>query len=223
MQSAAGECFGLVVAAGRGTRFGGLKQFALLGGRPLLSWSLNAFEQSKSVVGVVVVTNRPKIPFVHTLVQRSGFGKVLAIAPGGRTRSVSVRNGLASLPAHGLVAVHDAARPFVNAQMLDQGLAKCIRRGAVTYGYPLSDAVKRVFRGRITETVARRGLYAVQTPQFFRLELLRRAHANSRGTDAPDDCALVESLGYRPLVIPGPLTNFKITSRADLALARRLL
>jgi 2-C-methyl-D-erythritol 4-phosphate cytidylyltransferase len=166
----------LVVAAGQGRRFGGLKQFALLNGKPLIAWSLDAFERSRLTRAVVVVVNRTRIGYVRRLVGRLGFSKVSAVVAGGPTRSGSVRNGLKQMPGQGWVAVHDAARPLVTARMIDNGFAFCRRLGPATYGYPLSDTVKRVARARIISTLERKGLFAVQTPQFFPIALLKKAH-----------------------------------------------
>ena len=233
------EYYGLVVAAGLSRRFGrsarnehrtaksraALKQFALLKGKPLITYSLVAFEQSRLVQSVVVVTNRARLEHVRRLADRFGCKKVSAITAGGRFRSDSVRNGIKHLPVRGCVAVHDAARPFVTSKMIDRGLQLCRRFGSATYGYPLSDTVKRVAHGQVLATVPREGLFAVQTPQFFPIELLRRAHeaAARKHIHASDDCALVELIGTQPRVITGSWANIKITGRQDLLLADRLL
>ncbi len=217
--------YGLIVAAGSGRRFGGLKQFALLKGEPLVAYSLRAFENCSAVRGIVVVTNRAEVERTKELVHRRRFRKVLAVVAGGRRRGDSVRRGLAALPERGYVAVHDGARPLVSPSVITRGFRLCRTTGPVACGHRVTDTVKRVFSGRIIETVDRSSLYCVQTPQFFSLPLLRRAHAAAvtAGTAATDDCALVELLGIRPRVFPGPATNIKVTTPEDLKLAGRLL
>jgi 2-C-methyl-D-erythritol 4-phosphate cytidylyltransferase len=216
--------YGIIVAAGRGTRFGAMKQFAIVKGRPLLWYSLRAFERCPDITACVVVTTRERIPHVRRLAARHRFRKLTDVVAGGRHRCDSVRAGLAALPARGTVAVHDGARPLIDPDLLSAGLRLAARR-AVTCGYPVADTVKRVARGTIVATIDRSGLYAVQTPQFFPLSLLRRAHkhAGSSGTRATDDCALVELLGIRPRIMLGPQTNVKVTTREDLDLVRKLL
>lgn len=151
--------------------------------------------------------------------------RLLGVVPGGETRGDSVRAGLTALPAQGLVAVHDAVRPIIHAGMLTRGFRACRERGAVTYGSPVTDTLKRARGQDVLETVDRTGLLAVQTPQFFSLELLRRAHeaALSSGLEATDDCALVERLGVRPVWIAGPRTNLKLTTPDDLRVMKALL
>lgn len=212
-----------MVAAGRGHRYGGLKQFALLNGIPLLAYSLVAFERSHLTQSVVVVTNRCKARFVRRLVARMGLKKVESIVSGGPTRFDSVRNGLKQLPTEGFVAVHDAARPFLTPQMVDEGFGTCRRLGPATYGHPVTDTLKQVSKTRIIHTLERSGICAVQTPQFFPIPLLLRAYHKVGRLSLPDDCAVVERLGLKPVLIPGPRTNIKITTRQDMGFARKLL
>ncbi|UCG42150.1 MAG: 2-C-methyl-D-erythritol 4-phosphate cytidylyltransferase [candidate division WOR-3 bacterium] len=217
--------FGLIVAAGRGTRFGRLKQFARVRGRPLLFYSLRSFERCPSVTGYVVVTNPDRVRSVRRMLSRWEFGKAMSVVPGGRLRQDSVRNGLEPLPEQGWVAVHDAARPLVTPEMIARGIRACTRTTPVTYGMPITDTVKQVSGNRVVKTVDRGGLLTVQTPQFFAVNLLRRAHrqAAAGSVEATDDCSLVERLGIRPRVLPGPVTNIKVTFVADIRLVRRLL
>ncbi len=215
-------CYGIIVAAGSGSRFGGLKQFSLLGRKPLIFYSLAAFERARPVKGVVVAVNLGKMEYVHRLVKKSGFKKVRAVVTGGATRAASVLAGLNHLPPLGYAAVHDAARPFVTARMLEQGFYYCRKHGPVTYGFPVTDTLKLVSGNRILKTINRAGLYAVQTPQFFPISLLKRAYHSTADLSAPDDCYLVEKLGIKPLLLPAHWSNFKITTRYDLTIARRL-
>lgn len=217
--------YGLLVAAGRGRRFGRAKQHQLLAGRPLWLHPARVLDRHPSIDGLVIVTNRPRLVRVRKLCRAERLGKVIAIVPGGTCRTDSVRAGLAALPDTGLVAVHDAARPLLDPALLDPGFRLARRYGAATCGLPVTDTIKSVESGLVTGTLDRAGLFAIQTPQFFTLELLHRAHALAarRSLTATDDCALVESLGIKPAVLPGSPLGIKITTPADLELVRKLV
>jgi 2-C-methyl-D-erythritol 4-phosphate cytidylyltransferase len=217
--------YGLIVAAGKGHRFGGYKQLAPLAGRPVLMYSVRAFEQYPRALGFVVVAPARRLRLVRRVLRSHGVRKLLGVVPGGETRTDSVRAGLALLPENGYVAIHDAARPVITTRMLDRGFAACRNHEAVTFGHPVTDTLKSVQGNTITKTVDRESLIAVQTPQFFRLAVLRRAYAKAGGSgiEASDDCAMVETLGIKPHWLLGPRTNLKVTTREDLTLCEALL
>lgn len=195
----------VVVAAGSGERFGARKQYAALADRRVLDWSLAAARRSTDGVVLVVPPDRA-----------GDDEPVDAVVTGGATRSASVRAGLAAVPPDAaVVVVHDAARPAASAALFEAVIA-AVRAGAdgAVPGVPVVDTIKRVHDGRVVETLDRRELVAVQTPQAFRASVLRAAHAG--GGDATDDGALVESAGGRVVVVPGDPDNVKVTSRADL-------
>lgn len=214
--------WGLILAAGLGRRFGRPKQFARVHGRPLLWYSLRAFDRCPGLDGWVVVTLPGRVAAVRRLCRDAGFRRLLAVIPGGERRTDSVARGLAALPASGRVAVHDAARPLITPTMLRAGFTAAGRQPA-TYAVPVSDTLKRAAGNRITGTVDRTGLWAVQTPQYFPLPLLRRAHAAGAGSAATDDCQLVEELGIRPRLITSPAPNPKVTVAGDIKLVAALL
>jgi 2-C-methyl-D-erythritol 4-phosphate cytidylyltransferase len=206
----------VVVAAGGGHRFGGPKQFAEFGGRPLVDWSLDAARSVADGIVLVVpadVARRPD-PDAH------GADVVVA---GGATRSASVRAGLAAVPAEAdVIVVHDAARPLASSALF-RGVVDAVAAGAaaVVPGLAPADTVKRVDAGHdVVATVDRDGLVMVQTPQAFRAEVLRRAHA--AGGDATDDAGLVEAQGTTVRVVPGDRRNLKVTTPDDLDMARAL-
>ncbi|MGQ9708210.1 MAG: 2-C-methyl-D-erythritol 4-phosphate cytidylyltransferase [bacterium] len=217
--------FGIIAAAGRGRRFGGLKQFALVNSKPLLFYSLKAFELCPSLTGYAVVTNPSRISKVKQLLKRFRFQKAIAVVPGGKARMDSIEQGLFALPESGYVAVHDGARPFIHWQMLILGFRAVRQYPAVAFGVPVIDTLKEVFKDRIVRTVDRSGLVAVQTPQFFSLDLLRRAYAQARNQKitATDECQLIENLGISPRWLPGSSLNIKITSPEELLICRALL
>jgi 2-C-methyl-D-erythritol 4-phosphate cytidylyltransferase len=203
--------WGIVVAAGRGSRFGAPKQFLALNGVRLVD---RAVTTASAACDHVVVVLPPGEPWAGP--------PVTVTAVGGATRSDSVRSGLASVPSDAdVVVVHDAARPLATARLF-AAVVDAVRAGAdaAVPGISLSDTVKRVDGDRVVETVERDDLVAVQTPQAFRAAALRAAHA--RGGDATDDAALVEQSGGVVVVVAGDRRNIKITGAEDLALAAAL-
>lgn len=210
----------VVVAGGTGRRFGGRKQYAELHGRSLLAWSVDA---ARAVAdGVVVVV--PADGAGAGGVDAAALGADAVVA-GGATRSDSVRAGLAAVPDTArVVVVHDAARPLASAALFRQVVEAVGATGgpdAAVPGLPVADTVKRVAGGRVVATVPRDDLVTVQTPQAFRAEALRAAHAG--GGTATDDAGLVEALGLVVAVVPGEATNLKVTTPGDLALATLLV
>lgn len=205
----------VVVAAGGGRRFGRPKQFARLGGRPVVEHTVAACRAVADGVVLVLPEGSTDSPY--------GADRVVA---GGPTRAVSVRQGLEAVPPEArVVIVHDAARPLARPALFAAvlgALADGTAEGAVC-AVPVSDTVKRVdpVSAVVLETVEREGLVAVQTPQAFVADTLRRAHAGQ--DDATDDAALVESLGATVVVVPGDPLNLKLTTPEDLALAELLL
>jgi 2-C-methyl-D-erythritol 4-phosphate cytidylyltransferase len=222
----AGGTWAVLVAAGSGSRLGGEhpKAFVALGGRPLLAESLERLDLSDWIDAIVVAApadwEEPTILLAEELVA----SKVASVVTGGATRAESVRNALAEVAADALVViVHDAARPLVDDAVLERvlgGLAEGV--DGVVPGMPVSDTVKRIERGVVTETVARDGLVTVQTPQAFLAERLRSAYAGDV-TGATDCASLVERAGGRIGVVEGDARLLKVTTAADLALVERFL
>jgi 2-C-methyl-D-erythritol 4-phosphate cytidylyltransferase len=207
----------IVVAGGSGQRFGQLKQYAVLRDRPVLAWAVEAC--SRTAAGVVLVVPRGSDPNAHR-----DHGATV-IVEGGATRAESVRFGLAAVPAEAdVIIVHDAARPLAS-DLLFRSVVRAVAHegvGAAVPGLPVTDTIKMVdAEHAVTATLDRTSLVAVQTPQAFSAELLRRAHA-AQG-EATDDAALVEALGATVRVVPGDPRNLKITTPADLRTAEHLL
>jgi 2-C-methyl-D-erythritol 4-phosphate cytidylyltransferase len=203
----------VVVAGGSGTRYGGYKQFAVLGGREVLDWSLVAARRACS--GVVLV-----VP--EGLVARYRSRATCTVA-GGRTRGASVRCGLVAVPSDaGVIVVHDAARPLASDRIWDV-VIEAVRGGAdaAVPCVPVLDTVKQRQADGCLETLDRGRLVAAQTPQAFLAGALRAAHAG--GGEATDDAALVEAMGGRVVEVAGEPSNLKLTGPADLALAEALL
>jgi len=209
----------ILVAAGRGDRLGldQPKAFAKLGEDPLLAEPLRRLDDCEWVDAIVVVAPPGWEEPAILLAEELGCGKVSACVPGGETRADSVRAGLAEVPEDALVVlVHDAARPLLPEEVVERVLAPLSEGwdGAVP-GLPVADTLKRVgVDGAVAETVARDGLWAVQTPQAFVAETLRAAAAG--GGDATDCAGLVEARGGRVKVVEGDPRLLKVTTADDL-------
>jgi 2-C-methyl-D-erythritol 4-phosphate cytidylyltransferase len=199
------DAWGIVVAGGRGDRFGGPKQIELLGGEPLWEWARRSLLDG-GVAGVVVVGDMAG-----------------AVAPGARRRD-SVAAGLAEIPddvPH--VLVHDAARPLATPALVERVLER-LRRGDVTGvvpGTPVRDATKRIEGERVVAAVPRDDLISVQTPQGFLTSALRHAHETVMG-DAADDAEMVAAGGGAVVFVDGEVTNLKVTVPADLRLVEAI-
>lgn len=202
----------ILVAAGEGSRFGGPKAFLDLAGRTLLERSAAAFAAFLDRVAVLRAEDVGRADLL-------GW----TLVPGGARRRDSVAAGLAALrPASGIVLVHDAARPLVPPQVVARVAEAAVHAPAVIPVVPVIDTIKHVDGRRVVETPDRGALVAVQTPQAFRVDLLRRA-LEASDSDATDEAALVEALGVEVLTVAGDPRNLKITAPDDLRVAVALL
>lgn len=217
--------YALIVAAGRSTRLGKDKLYLKLGGRPLLARSVEAFLATPLVDEIVVVVRGERLARCRALAQRYGWPPQVRFCIGGERRQDSVRLGLQTLPSEGWVLVHDGARPLVTPELIARGLEVARAVGAAVPAIPVADTVKRVSeQGLVEETLPREQLVAVQTPQVFRIGILREAHERL-GPGAQtftDDAALLEALGQPVAVFPGDPLNLKVTTQEDLERARWL-
>jgi 2-C-methyl-D-erythritol 4-phosphate cytidylyltransferase len=207
------EVWVIVVAGGSGSRYGGPKQYELLAGERVIDWSIAA--ASMCADGVVVAVSADA-DLALTRGELQMHPKIRAVVHGGASRSASVRNGLAAVAdSAAIIVVHDAARPLASPQLFTDSV-QAIRdgAGAAVTAIPVVDTIKRTDGSRVTGTVDRANLVAVQTPQAFNAALLRQAHA--AGSDATDDAGLVEALGATVVVVPGDVRNLKLTSPEDL-------
>ena len=210
----------ILVAAGRGERLGldQPKAFAKLGEDPLLAEPLRRLDESDWIDGIVIVAPPGWEEPAILLAEELACSKVHSCIAGGETRTDSVRAGIAEVPEDAVVVlVHDAARPLLSEAVIERVLAPLSQGwdGAVP-GLPVSDTLKRVGSdGGVEETVVRDGLYAVQTPQAFSAEVLRRAVAG--GGEASDCAGLVEAAGGRVKVVVGDSRLLKVTTADDLA------
>lgn len=229
----------IVLAAGNGSRMGGeiAKQYQLLCGKPVLFYTLSAFEQSAADEVALVVSENMRDYARRELVERYGFGKVKAVLAGGLKRCDSVYAGMRYIHAQAaeetLVLVHDGARPFVTPELITSMIAAAKRDACAVPAVPVKDTIKQVRCGLVAGTPERHELYAVQTPQAFRFPVLweafekyRRAAAEEpeRLPEITDDAMLVERmLGRKIAVAEGDYRNIKLTTPEDMLLAKAFL
>ncbi len=219
----------IVAAAGRSSRFGSesareKKVFRELQGRPVWLRSVEAFADRADVGQVIVVVSPEDIEwFKEKYAPNLGF-RDLDIIAGGAERADSVLNALAVVKSDiDFVAIHDAARPLVVKQWIDDIFEAAIDHGAAIPATPVASTLKRADRKSITETVSREGLFAAQTPQVFRRELILEAYAQRGNFEATDESSLVERMGHPVHVVMGSPMNIKITTQEDLKIAGAML
>ena len=214
----------LIVAAGRGNRFGGAgpKQYAPLGGRPLLRHSLERFRRHPGIAVVQAVIHADD----QRLYAEAAAGLDLAgPTVGGASRQESVRRGLEHITvlAPERVLIHDAARPFVDAGTIDRVLAALTAAPGAIAALPVTDTLKRGAGEQVIGTVPREDLWRAQTPQGFRFAEILAAHRAAAGAELTDDAAVAEQAGLAVALVDGAADNIKITTAEDLARAERWL
>ena len=211
-----------ILAAGNATRAGTDKVLAELGGEPVLAWSLAAGIAARCFDGIVVVTAADKIPAVEQVVRpRAPDARVVA---GGATRTASSWAALDAAGDADIIAIHDAARPFVPPSLFARCVEVAIAGGSAVAGLPLADTVRRANEaGAATEELSREGLWSAQTPQVFQRRLLAAARESVGERSFSDDAAAVAAAGIAPKMVLGERRNLKITTFEDLAYARELV
>ena len=222
----------IVAAAGLGVRMGNStpKPYLLLAGKPILAHTLGAFEKIKEVQEVTLVVHPEELDYCQDkVISPYGFKKVLRLVPGGKERQDSVYNALKALKHEDdleIVLVHDGVRPFITGEQVRRVIQAARSHGGAVLGLPAQDTLKTVnAEGEVRQTLERRDIWQIQTPQAFQAALLRRAfvEAYSRNFYGTDEASLVEQLNHPVLVIPGSPLNLKITTPDDLDLAEAIL
>lgn len=236
METGQARTAAVILAAGSGTRMGSniRKQYMQLAGKPVLFYSLKAFEESKADEIVLVVSANDVDYCRSEIVEKFGFQKVRHIVEGGKERYHSVARGLESVSDCDYVLIHDGARPLVTAQIIERAIL-CVRQyKACVAGMPVKDTIKLADReGNIASTPERSLTWLVQTPQAFSCALIREAYESmirreqeliEAGIVITDDAMVVETLtGHKVRLIEGSYENIKITTPEDIFLAEALL
>ena len=219
----------IIAAAGSGSRMGinFNKQFIKVKDKPLLYYTLKAFDKNPFVDNIVIIAKENEITFIQEeIVHKYKISKVSAVIAGGKERQDSVFNALKFLKDFNIVLIHDGARPFVSSKIIEDGILYAIKFGAAACGVRPKDTIKvKGDNGFSCGTLNRDELFSVQTPQCFKYELIFEAHkrATEQGNRYTDDTALVESLGEAVYLYEGSYENIKITTPEDLIFANRIV
>lgn len=220
------DAYAIILSAGWGSRMGGeiAKQYMPLCGKPVLYYSIKAFEQSE-IKGIVLVVQEGTQEYVkEEIIAKYGFLKVTAVTAGGRERYHSVFQGLCQIPDNNIVLIHDGARPFVSTELIHRLIKGAEQYAACIPAVRVKDTIKEVKENIVAKTLQREKLYAVQTPQAFRLPLIKSAYEAfwqlPEETAVTDDAMLVEELLKENVhVIEGDYKNIKLTTPEDMLIA----
>ncbi|MBI5079028.1 2-C-methyl-D-erythritol 4-phosphate cytidylyltransferase [Candidatus Saganbacteria bacterium] len=217
----------IIVAGGEGRRMGRRKQFLRIAGKPMLEWTLSAFQKAKIIDGIILVAAKEQFPLAKKLC----FSKIIEVVEAGAERQDSVKNGLKGLPESvEIVVIHDGARPGVKEDMIDRSVRAARKWGAAVVGVPVKDTVKKILNSKseirnnveIIRTIDRDDLWVAQTPQAFRVSIIKKAYAKLRG-EVTDDAMAVEKLGLPVKMIMGSYANLKVTTLEDMRIMEGIL
>ncbi|MFA7159729.1 MAG: 2-C-methyl-D-erythritol 4-phosphate cytidylyltransferase [Kiritimatiellia bacterium] len=220
---------GIIVAGGKSERMGADmdKAFLSLGTKPVVLYSLFAFEKCRDIDEVILVVRKEKIDAARQAVRMFGCNKVKKVVGGGALRQNSVMNGLDEVGKDAeIVVVHDGARPCVTSELISQTVASARQHGSGIAAVKITDTVKSVEKGMIiSETIDRTKLWLVQTPQAFKLSLLQKALAavEKKKVKVTDEASAVELVSSGVRLVPASFSNIKITTPDDLTLAAALM
>ena len=220
------HCSAVIVAAGSASRMKGVdKIMAEIGGMPVIARTLSVFQNCDRIGEIVVVTREDLLVPVGEVCRQYGFDKVTRVVVGGADRSRSVQNGLNELGETDYVAIHDGARPFVSAEVLEETIRAAERSGAAAPAIPVTDTIKTAQDSLVTGTPDRATLFAVQTPQIFDMDLICGAlyHCIEKKIPLTDDCSAVEQIGKVVTLTVGERTNIKITTQFDLLIGEAIV
>jgi 2-C-methyl-D-erythritol 4-phosphate cytidylyltransferase len=217
----------ILPAAGMGKRMGASmnKLFIELQGIPVFIHTLRVFCSDDQCSEIIMSVHSDDQEEMNKLVKEYQLEKKITFVTGGTERQHSVYNGLKNITGDGIVLVHDAARPFIQLPLITQLVESAENFGAAVVAVPVKDTIKKVANGMVMETVERSSLWAIQTPQAFRIPLLTKAHqhAEKMGFLGTDDASLVEYLGEKVAIVKGDYNNIKLTTPEDLAFANAIL
>lgn len=219
----------IIAAAGMSNRMGSKinKQFIVIDNKPILAHTIEKFENCKYIDEIIVVSKEQEVEYCRKeIVRKYGFKKVTNLIKGGKERQDSIYNGIMALNERvDIVLTHDGARPFVRPQSILDGIEGALEYGACVIGVPLKDTIKVIGdENKVHHTPNRSLLWAAQTPQCFKIELLKEGYeyAIAEGILGTDDSSLVEKKGYPVRMIMGTYDNIKITTPEDIVVAESI-
>jgi len=217
----------ILPAAGLGKRMGAGKNKLLLElkGTPVLIHTLKVFEEDEACSGIILATHPQDETEFKALLKKYRITKVINMVPGGEERQHSIYNALKTVETDGIILVHDAARPFIRKGHIHHLTETAEDTGAAIIGVPAKDTMKKVQDGVVVETVERSSLWAVQTPQAFRISLLMEAYKKAERDNflGTDDSSLVERLNVPVAIVEGDYDNIKLTTPEDLYFAEAIM
>lgn len=218
--------YAIIVAGGKGLRMGTdvPKQFLPIDGRPVLMRTIDAFRSVYADIRIILVLPREQQDYWTQLCQQYGFDAPIQIADGGDSRFHSVQHGLALVPEEekGVVGVHDGVRPFVSSDTIRRCFEGAWQHGAVVPVVPVVETVRQLLPEGDSQTVNRDSFRLVQTPQAFRIDVLKKAYLQPYQKEFTDDASVVEEMGHSVLLVEGNRSNIKLTTPEDLRLAEAL-
>ncbi|MGE8081773.1 2-C-methyl-D-erythritol 4-phosphate cytidylyltransferase [Peribacillus loiseleuriae] len=217
----------VIPAAGQGKRMkaGKNKLFIELIDTPIIVYTLQVFDRDPDCKRIILTINPEEESIFTSLIEQYGIKKVTKLVPGGKERQQSVFNGVKEIKEDGLVLVHDGARPFIDHSLIKRLTEAASSHGGAIVAVPVKDTIKKVKENMVIETVERSSLWAVQTPQAFRVSILKKAHEEAEKDDylGTDDASLLERTGQPVVIIEGDYDNIKITTQEDLYFAEAIL
>ncbi|WP_209125298.1 2-C-methyl-D-erythritol 4-phosphate cytidylyltransferase [Alkalihalobacillus sp. BA299] len=217
----------IIPAAGQGKRMkaGKNKQFLQLSSIPLIIHTLLIFEKDHWCKEIILVINEEEKNTMMNLVSKYRLQKIKHFVIGGSERQYSVANGLEVVKDDTIVLVHDGARPFIQEAKIHELVLSANETGAAVLAVPVKDTIKKVTESKVEKTMERSSLWAVQTPQAFRLSIIKNAHdtAKQQGFLGTDDASLVENINEDVAIIEGDYLNMKLTTPEDLLFAEAIL
>ncbi|PEZ72459.1 2-C-methyl-D-erythritol 4-phosphate cytidylyltransferase [Bacillus sp. AFS017274] len=216
----------VIPAAGQGKRMkaGKNKLFIELSGIPIIVYTLRVFEEDPDCRGIILSINPAEKDYFSQLIAAYGLKKVKKLVMGGKERQQSVYNGLQHAGEE-IVLVHDGARPFINVGQISELTTAATLHGGAVIAVPVKDTIKKASNNKVVETVERSSLWAVQTPQAFRVSILKSAYeqAEAEAFLGTDDASLLERINEQVVIIEGNYDNIKITTQEDLYFAEAIL
>ncbi|MFZ4547855.1 MAG: 2-C-methyl-D-erythritol 4-phosphate cytidylyltransferase [Bacteroidales bacterium] len=216
--------YAIIVAGGTGSRMKGdiPKQFLLLKGKPVIAYSIDAFYDYDPDLQIILVIHPEYIEFWKQLCIEHEISILCKIIKGGESRFHSVKNGLDSIDTDGFVAIHDAARPMIDAGFIRQMFAEASIFGSAMPGITINDTI-RILEGNTSQQLDRTLLRAMQTPQVYRISELKQAYLQAFQTLFTDDASVMQSAGFQLHLCDGRIENIKITHPKDIAFAELMM
>jgi len=223
------QVVGVILAGGTGSRMGAElpKQFLPLEGHPVIAWAMEAFNSHRDITGILVVSHRDYIGRIRSITEDHNIGKLIDVLPGGETRQGSSYSAVTGHPFSGgdIILIHDAARPFITADIITLSIEAAREWGAAGVYVPAIDTVTVGAEGFAAAIPDRKTLYYTQTPQTFTCEVIRDAHEQAMKKNifsASDDVQMALDAGYRVKMVEGAYTNIKITTPYDFEAAQMI-